>query len=106
MLKEQILSEMVQSCSFVNACEKECNTSDQEECYGISAHNVAILFKAQVEKLTVIDDASLQLYIREDVAKSKHSKYRVPITLGPRDNIDRHAQLQHTKNQLSDLMEE
>jgi len=47
-IRGRVLLEMVGACSFVDDCEKHCNPSDQESCYGVATDNVLILLIKEV----------------------------------------------------------
>jgi len=100
MLKEKILNEMVQACPFVDNCEKECSKSDQEECYRISAHNVANLFKAEINKLTVIDTSQIEATLEQ-----ADEGFNSPIDFGGVEAAVE-AQFQHTQKQLLESIKE
>uniref|UniRef100_A0A6M3K378 Uncharacterized protein n=1 Tax=viral metagenome TaxID=1070528 RepID=A0A6M3K378_9ZZZZ len=48
-LREVILEELVQGCSFVDKCDKKCVPSDHEDCYGLVAGNIIIAINEHPE---------------------------------------------------------
>ena len=94
MIKEQVAEILTIDCYL---CKTECETNDDEYCPEQLriAQQVLNLFKAEVDKLTVIGDDAEQIYIEE------HTWGMVDIKM-----LKREAQLQHAKKQLLDLMGE
>jgi len=95
-MKEQLTDWVT---SYKDAAERNALAEDPDE----SAEYLISLFKAEVDKLTVIGDGRLEANIQKDYSDFVVKK------LSDRDSEvsqwTREAQLQHTKKELLGLME-